>query len=119
MKMAAAQALQDFRPLHFFRVIPGVRTKIFVTEHPVIGAHFFLGPDLHGAERAVRVHGAQRENRHRLLQGLGRQKEHLPPGGQSVGQRRMQAGGGFARSGGSFRDQVFPRLQRLAAPRPS
>ena len=113
MPMSLAQALEDFRPLHFPRVILRIGTKIFVTDDAVVGAHLFLGANLQGAKGAVRVHGAQGGHGHFLLQRLGGEENHLASGGQPVRQRRVQAGRGFARAGRGLGQQIVAGGERL------
>ena len=111
---AFAQAVKKTRFFHFGGVIPGVRTKIFMTKDAVIGAHFFLGANVRGAKRAAGVQGAENGNRHPLLQGLGSQKHDLPALGQTMQEGRVKAGRRLARAGGSFDEQVSAGVEGLA-----
>ena len=85
-----------------------------MTDDAVVGAHLLLGANLQGPKSAVLVHGTERGHGHFLLQRLGREENHLPPGAQAVGQRGMQACGGFARAGRGLGQQIVAGVESLA-----
>ncbi len=95
MRVGLAQPAEEVGALHLLGVGIGETAEVLVAEDPVVGAHALLRADLDAVEGAL-VHRDEGRDGHLLLEGLGRQEDHLLAGSETLGERGVKRGGRLA-----------------------